>query len=857
MKNKLFSIFTALAMVLGILVAPFTSARAAGTDEKTKSVTVHKILQLAENLNAKDGEKPVFPGTKGLDKKEYVGEKIDTKTIEKYGTNDAKNSSSTITSYFGEGSQDIGGVYFAWAKKDADGKYYWIKEGGEFTGTKTAVDEAKLDNIPDDTLAGLTKDNKGIKFTTTNFKGEYKIYEIHSKSSYIGDQYYDADGNKLVKKGDNYFKANGDAATVDPTKTKKENLLTAMKAVPVEITLPLVNNDGVVTDAHVYPKNTEKGPEVDKNFGKEDNTTENKTANKLEHADKFDQADKEAGAQAGAKYENYTKTKETAKTELGKRIPYEVKTKIPANSHLATAKWDDKMTEGLTYNKDLVVKIDGNIINPTNEELVQTDNGFELNLKGDNLALLNGKDKDVEVELQYSANVNENAMADIPESNNVMFHYGNTPNKGTTPIPTNPSDNGELTVEKSWDDGEWKDGESATFELIDANTGKKVTAADLVFNEIKDETKTARDERLKTFEAYKQSFSADVTIGFSSENGTENNSKKHTWKYLDPTKEYIAKEIKSTPNSDAAYKKQDTNGKIVVVNYKSDNPAPKNPESPKVVLGGKRFVKTNEDGTKRLAGAEFFVKNSKGEYLVAKSATTQDAQAVNVATQKATLDNKVNAYNDADKQITDAINEITQKGAWPAAGTTIAGLDGTFNSEADAKKAKEAKLAELSKAIDKAQKDYNDEFVKAAKKYEWKAAPTAGQADERVLLVSDGQGRFEISGLEYGTYKLEEKTAPEGFAKLSGDQEFIVAKGTYKGTNAEFRYTAEITGDTMTEADKANNDKTADIFGQQIKNKKVTIPQTGGIGSLIFIVAGVAIMAFAFVAYKRSEAREA
>lgn len=70
MKNKLFSIFTALAMVLGILVSPFTSAHAADEKEvtETNTVTVHKLMMTPELLKDWDSN-AVEKGTPGTDGK--------------------------------------------------------------------------------------------------------------------------------------------------------------------------------------------------------------------------------------------------------------------------------------------------------------------------------------------------------------------------------------------------------------------------------------------------------------------------------------------------------------------------------------------------------------------------------------------------------------------------------------------------------------------------------------------------------------------------------------------------------------------------------------------------------------------
>ena len=107
-------------------------------------------------------------------------------------------------------------------------------------------------------------------------------------------------------------------------------------------------------------------------------------------------------------------------------------------------------------------------------------------------------------------------------------------------------------------------------------------------------------------------------------------------------------------------------------------------------------------------------------------------------------------------------------------------------------------------------------------------------------MTSDAEGRFEISGLEYKAgYELEEKTAPKGYAKLQSNETFEVKEGSYVSTDAELQY------------NKDNADKG---YGLQIKNKNVVIPQTGGIGSIIFVVAGLMIMGLA--AYKMKANKE-
>ncbi|WP_272157893.1 isopeptide-forming domain-containing fimbrial protein [Streptococcus sp. HN38] len=114
---------------------------------------------------------------------------------------------------------------------------------------------------------------------------------------------------------------------------------------------------------------------------------------------------------------------------------------------------------------------------------------------------------------------------------------------------------------------------------------------------------------------------------------------------------------------------------------------------------------------------------------------------------------------------------------------------------------------------------------------QWKWVADESQAFK---FISSTEGKFEVKGLKAGTYYLKETKAPEGYALPSDKIQFTVNRGSW-GSGEEVNTTNF----------------------QQVKNKKITIPQTGGIGTLVFTVVGLSTMVFAFIAMKKRQAEEA
>lgn len=707
MKHKILSFLTAFAMVFGIIAAPFVNASAADQYYKGTQKPTTKAGAPADQAEAST--------TSTIDIHKIVMDAADLAnwTPEDNRTNGGKIEGDNIQKFFGANSKEVAEVYFEVYKEVPAGT------AGATTGEEL---NKKYPSKEIDTTKAYQK--VAEKMTTANGTGNIDLTEFLDKDK--------EDANKVI---DTKFVI---VENLEKSKYKENNktLSKEGKAIPSAIVLPATIMGGSVL--HLYPKNTDaEKPDVVKDY--KDQFKETKANDALNN-----------------KRDQDTINKDKKDHQIGDKLDYRVETLFKENTSYETAYWEDNMTAGLTYNKDVKVYIDGVEADQGDYTIEKNDsnetyNGFYISLTEAGLKKVNGKDKHL-VALEYSATLNEKSIVNIPETNDVDFFYGNDQKRGNTPKTTKPKDK-KITVNKEWDNGTFADGESATFQLYDASTGEAV--------------------------------GDPVTI--------KKGKPTHTWENLNEEKSYKVVEINRQEGEEASYEVT-AEGTIKVVNYKGNNKEV-NPKEPKVVHHGKKFVKIDEKTNERLGGAEFVVMDStQKKYLVQKSGkqVANDRQEYTKA--KAIYDQYI-----ADKNQTEADKQYTT-----------------------------VKAA----------------YEKLNTKYEW-----SDKADDAniVKLVSNDNGQFAIDGLKDGKYYLKETKAPKGYAEIKEAKEFTISADSWASEgNIEF---------TKNQDGKDKEKLAAEgTSAMKVPNKNLTIPQTGGIGSIIFVVAGLTIMGLA--AYKMKANKE-
>lgn len=499
------------------------------------TVAIHKIVMPEEALKAWDHD------VKNAEYEQRYGKKYDGNQID------------NITQFFGDQAKEVEGVAFnVYEVSETPQNDFTQGNDPSLAGVKGLEAAKYYKKIGNDYVTGAN----GVDVTLTNGTVDapktYVIVENKEKSP--------------------YFK------TPNSSNTEGGQELTLAKAIPMTLTLPLGKLDGTgffsETDKlHVYPKNTEEKPSIEKALDYED-----------------------------PKPSNFDK---------GEDIKYKVTTDILEGSTYKTLGWTDEMGAGLDYVKGFltiqllerpasaqgeqpqVERLEAVNFDTADYTLVETQKGFILELTASGLQKVETAvaNADRKIEIKYKGVLNETALLDKDIPNKVKLDYGNRPRTNSTPKSGQPkSDSKKIKVAKTWADG--LSPVEVKFDIFEKETGK---------------------------------FVETVTLG-AQETEKENTTE------LDTQKEYIV--VEQRKDGIVPAYESFTDGTVTIKNNKNENPRPLEPTPVNVKTHGKKFVKVDKlDEQVKLANAHFVVQNAQGKYLAVKTAA-QKEQAYETYKQK-------------------------------------------------------------------------------------------------------------------------------------------------------------------------------------------------------------------------------
>ncbi len=146
----------------------------------------------------------------------------------------------------------------------------------------------------------------------------------------------------------------------------------------------------------------------------------------------------------------FEKVDDKQDVEVGETVKYTITGKVPDTTGFTTYDYTikDTMSDGLTFNKDVKVYIDGTEITSNFTLTYNADNqGFVLTIAVKELQTQVGK----EIKVEYTATVNEKAVAQI-ENNKATLTYSNDPTdsekKQTTPEDKETVYSSKLVIDK-------------------------------------------------------------------------------------------------------------------------------------------------------------------------------------------------------------------------------------------------------------------------------------------------------------------------------------------------------------------------------------------------------------------------
>lgn len=122
----------------------------------------------------------------------------------------------------------------------------------------------------------------------------------------------------------------------------------------------------------------------------------------------------------------------------------------------------------------------------------------------------------------------------------------------------------------------------------------------------------------------------------------------------------------------------------------------------------------------------------------------------------------------------------------------------------------------------------------------WRVA-TEDDTTKTNTIKTPSNGKVQIKGLASGTYYLNEIAAPAGYHKLTAPITVVITPAYDETTDELLSYKVDYTynGETGTDTSNTKNDSPE----VKVENKNGTIlPDTGGMGTVIFTVAGIALI---------------
>ena len=275
-----------------------------------------------------------------------------------------------------------------------------------------------------------------------------------------------------------------------------------------------------------------------------------------------------------------------------------------------------------------------------------------------------------------------------------------------------------------------------------------------------------------------------------------------------------------------------------------------------IQAGDDTFALQAEGQTVKVAFAKTFILNNGGKNVeVTYTATLTDDTKVNFDAHTNTV--YVEYSNDPSSNSTARTDE---KKTYHYTFAIDGNINGT-KTEHNRKTTELVKVDENGKVISTKSKEEIDSNTQTSVATGATFTLTSTTDSNKVYTATtDEDGHMTFKGLDAGTYKLVETVAPEGFT-LDTQEHTVVISATYNddGTlksytiaideNPGSTYTATYNNGTITKIDGTSS--TTEI----VNTKMGTLPSTGGMGTYLFTIIGVVVMAVAAGAFFISRRR--